>query len=578
MVILQKRDFTFDFDFGLARFAALSPRPPVRARAFARAAHSRPKVATRSRPTTIRSDPMELDAKICDRARLARDARFDGRFFIAVVTTGIYCRPICPAPSARRENVRYYRTGEEAAAAGFRPCLRCRPEAAPGTPAWKGSSATVSRALRLITEGTLNEKGIAGLSARLGVSARHLDRLFLRHLGASPKTVADTRRLHFAKQLISDTDLPMEQVARASGFQSVRRFNDSVRGVYGRTPSEIRRLKPVPLHASADEYVFRLPYRPPYDWESLLAFLGARAIPGVEEVAGGAYRRSFALEGRHGILEVRNEKKVGALEARIRFAEPLSLLPVVTRLRDLFDLAADTTPIEQRLRLDPLLRPLVQRHPGLRVPGAWDPFELAVRAILGQQVSVAGASTLAGRLATRFGTPISSLDAGGITTIFPTADDLAGASLDGMPRTRREAIRSLAREVADGRLTFSETDDDILEALGRLPGVGGWTAQYIAMRALRHPDAFPESDLVLLREAGGGAPLGVRALRERAERWRPWRAYAALHLWRGAADRRRDADEKRSSAGARPGARSELHRHAARKAAFGDPAVVPAAP
>ncbi|MGH9364620.1 MAG: AlkA N-terminal domain-containing protein [Thermoanaerobaculia bacterium] len=479
---------------------------------------------------------MELDARICDRARLARDARFDGLFFIGVLSTGIYCRPICPSPTAKRVNLRYFRSAEEAVTAGFRPCLRCRPESAPGTPAWKGTSATVSRALRLITEGALQDHTVAELSERLGVSARHLHRLFLVHLGASPIAVMRTWRLQFAKQLISDTDLPMFRVAQASGFRSVRRFNDSIRRLYGRTPSSLRRMRSFALRARQDEYIFRLSYRPPFDWESLVEFLAARAIPGVEEVVAGAYRRSFEHEGRHGILEVRHEKRAQALEVRIRLSESLSLLPIVTRLRGMFDLATDVSTITRYFRRDPLLGPLVQKYPALRVPGAWDAFELAVRAILGQQVTVAAASTLAGRLAQRLGEPLSVPDRGGLTVVFPRAEVLANARVEGVPRARAQAIRSVARAVTSGRITFRGTDEATVADLARVGGIGEWTAQYIAMRALRQPDAFPAGDLVLRRMVGQGSPLTAKALRERAEKWRPWRAYAAIYLWRAAAD------------------------------------------
>jgi AraC family transcriptional regulator of adaptative response / DNA-3-methyladenine glycosylase II len=369
------------------------------------------------------------------------------------------------------------------------------------------------------------------------VSSRHLHRLFLLHLGASPGAVAQTRRLHFAKQLITDTNLPMHRVAHASGFRSVRRFNDSIRRLYGRTPSEVRRLRPAALRARADEYVFRLPYRPPYDWESLLSFLARRAIPGVEEVVSGAYRRSFALESRHGIVEVRHDERVHALEARIRFGEPLSLLPIVTRLRAMFDLAADTSAIAQHFESDPLMRPLVEKYPGLRVPGAWDGFELAVRAILGQQISVAAASTVAGQLARQFGERLSVSDPGGLTHVFPTAGALADAVLAGLPRVRAQAIRALARAVVSGDLTLSGAEEDPLTGLARIRGIGHWTAQYIAMRALREPDAFPVNDLGLLRAAA----LTAAQLRELAERWRPWRAYAAVYLWRAAAERARNS-------------------------------------
>jgi AraC family transcriptional regulator, regulatory protein of adaptative response / DNA-3-methyladenine glycosylase II len=488
---------------------------------------------------------MKLDENVCDQARLARDARFDGRFFIGVLSTGIYCRPICPSPTSKRENVRFFDSAAAAVEAGFRPCLRCRPEVAPGTPAWSGTSTTVTRALRLIAEGALDKSGIEGLSARLGVSSRHLHRLFLLHLGASPGAVAQTRRLHFAKQLVSDTNLPMHRVAQASGFRSVRRFNDSIRRLYGHTPSELRRLRPSAGRARADEYVFRLPYRPPYDWESLLAFLARRAIPGVEEVASGVFRRCFALDRRHGIVEIRHDEKAHALEARIRFGEPLSLLPIVTRLRAMFDLAADTSAIGQHFRGDPLMGPLVDEYPGLRVPGAWDSFELAVRAILGQQVSVAAASTVAGQLARKFGERLSVSDPGGLTHVFPAPEALADAVLAGMPRSRARAIRDLARAVVSGDITLSGADEDPMTGLARIRGIGHWTAQYIAMRALREPDAFPVNDLGLLRAAGGDLPMTAAQLRDLAERWRPWRAYAAIYLWRAASERAQDSSLRR---------------------------------
>jgi AraC family transcriptional regulator, regulatory protein of adaptative response / DNA-3-methyladenine glycosylase II len=479
---------------------------------------------------------VELNSKICDRARLARDPRFDGHFFIAVLSTGIYCRPICPSPTAKRENVRYFRTAEEALAAGFRACLRCRPESAPGTPAWKGTGATVGRALRLIAEGVLREESVAGLSRRLGVGTRHLNRLFWMHLGASPIAVAKTWRLNSARRLISETDLPMSRVAMESGFRTIRRFNDSVRTRYGRSPSALRRLKAVPWKTPQNEYVLHLSYRPPYDWESILAFLAARAIPGVEEVVSGAYRRSFAREGSHGIVEVRQDSKTQGLEVRVRYPEPTVLLWIANRVRAMFDLAGEPATIVEHFRRDPLLRRLVQRYPGLRIPGAWDSFELAVRAILGQQVTVAAASTMAGQIARMLGQPLSLLDTGGLSLVFPTPKALAETNLTGMPQTRARAIRALARAWLTARPDAAEIDEAFLQSLAQIKGVGEWTVQYISLRALGQPDAFPVNDLVLLRAAGDGHPLTVSVLRERAERWRPWRAYAAIYLWRSAAE------------------------------------------
>ena len=391
-----------------------------------------------------------LEARVCDRARLARDARFDGRFFIGVVSTGIYCRAICPSPVARRQNVRYFRSAAEAVEAGFRPCLRCRPEAAPGTPA-------LERHLDYGEPGSAIDRrrgaagaGVAALAERLGVSARHLDRLFRVHLGASPIAVARAWRLHFAKQLISDTDLPMFRVAMASGFRSVRRFNDSIRELYGRTPSELRRLRPVALRARQDDYVFRLPYRPPYDWESLLAFFAGRAIPGVEEVVAGAYRRSFTLQGRHGVLEVRHEESANALEARIRFAEPVSLLPIVTRLRGMFDLAADPSVIAEHFRRDP----------------CWDAWSGSIPACESRARGTASSWPCARFSASRCRwPPLRRSPAGSRPELGEplSVPDRAAPSCFRRPRrSRREprrsaacrasAIRSLAQAVASGRV------------------------------------------------------------------------------------------------------------------------------
>ena len=483
--------------------------------------------------------PVQLDPRICDRARLARDPHFDGRFFIGITSTGIYCRPICPSPSAKRANVRYFPSAAAAAEAGFRPCLRCRPETAPGTPAWNGTSATVNRGLRLISEGALDEGKVDGLAARLGVSPRHLDRLFLQHLGASPVAVAQTRRLHFAKQLISDTGLPMAQVALASGFQSIRRFNDVFRRLYDHTPSELRNLnQSAAPGATQGEYVFRLGYRPPYDWRSLLAFLAGRATPGVEQVVDGIYHRSIVFNGKHGVLNVRQLPRTHALEVRIRFPEPAGLLQIVTRVRAMFDLSADPATIAGNFRHDPLVGPLLKRYPGLRVPGAWDGFELAVRAILGQQVTVRGATTLAGRLVQTHGELLQFADSGGLTYVFPTAQALAAARLRGLPAARVRTIQSLAQMVAAGELRFNDgvPDEGFLARFKSIAGIGDWTAQYVAMRGFNEPDAFPAGDLVLLRATGSGRALTPATLCKRAEDWRPWRAYAAMYLWRAAAD------------------------------------------
>ena len=344
---------------------------------------------------------MELDRAVCDRARRSRDARFDGRFFIGVTSTKIYCRPICPARSPKDENIRYYPTAAAAEAAGLRPCLRCRPEASPGTPAWFGTSSLVSRGLRLISEGALDGAGVDRLADRLGVTARHLRRLFLQHLGATPLQVALTRRAHFAKKLLDETALPFNQVATAAGFGSLRRFNSHIRRTYSRTPTALRRLAPLkgcPTllarqvgRCDAESYRFRLAYRPPYDWDALLAFLAARATPGVESAGDRSYRRTITVDGKHGSIAVVPSASGPALELDVRFPDPRSLLFIVERVRRMFDLGADPAAIADHLGADPLLREPLRRHPGIRTPGAWDGFELSVRAILGQQISVRGA-------------------------------------------------------------------------------------------------------------------------------------------------------------------------------------------
>src|SRR6267142_2276328 len=313
---------------------------------------------------------MELDHRVCDRARRSRDARFDGRFFIGVTSTRVYCRPICPARAPKDEHVRYFPSAAAAEAAGFRPCLRCRPEAAPGTPAWLGTSGLVSRALRLISEGALDDKGVERLADRLGVTARHLRRLFLQHLGATPLDVALTRRLHFAKKLVDETPLAFHQVAIASGFGSLRRFNAEIRRTYARTPTQLRRLARQRPTADSDSdcYRFRLAYRPPYDWDAMLAFLAARATPGVESVDGSRYRRAIAINGRGGSIEVSPLDTGAALGLEVRFPDPRLLLVIVERVRRMFDLGADPAVIAGHLRADSLLRRPLSRHPGIRVP------------------------------------------------------------------------------------------------------------------------------------------------------------------------------------------------------------------
>ena len=480
---------------------------------------------------------MNLDWQVCSRARLSRDPRFDGKFFIGVRSSGVYCRPICPARTAKEKNCRYFPSAAAAAEAGFRPCLRCRPECSPGTPAWVGTPSTVSRALRLIDECGLEDGGVEALAERLGVGSRHLRRLFLRHLGATPSAVAQTRRLHFAKKLIDETRLPMNQIALAAGFGSVRRFNAGIRKVYHRAPTQIRRLTRQVPSQPENEYLFRLRFRPPYHWDGMLKFLAARATPGVEAVEAGSYRRSISWNGRDGHFEVSMDEGHESLLARIQFGHPQSLIYIVERIRAMFDLNADWATITRTLRADPMLLDRIGAEPGLRVPGCWNGFELAVRAILGQQITVKGATALAGKLVQAFGRPFSSRN--DLHRLFPTPAVLADARLAriGLPGARAETIRALARAVCDGQISFEGIVDTeaFLAQFQKTPGIGKWTAQYVAMRALGEPDAFPSSDLVLLRATVCASP---RELERLAEGWRPWRAYAAMYLWKSAGLRR----------------------------------------
>jgi AraC family transcriptional regulator of adaptative response / DNA-3-methyladenine glycosylase II len=474
---------------------------------------------------------MELDRDACYRALRTRDARFDGRFFTAVRTTGIYCRPICPARTPKLENVTFYPSAAAAHAAGFRPCLRCRPECAPQL---TGTSRTVSRALALIEDGALDDGDAPALALRLGIGERQLRRLFDQHLGASPLAVAQTRRVHLAKQLLHETNMKMVDVAFAAGFGSVRRFNDTFQRLYGRPPSALRREAAATRAPSG--IALTLGYAAPYDWDALRAFFAARAIPGVEDVGDAGYRRTIELDGHTGTIAVAPIAGRHALRATIHFTE-LRLLPaIIARVRALFDLRGDVAAIAAQLAEDPALAPLVAARPGLRVPGAWDPFELAVRAILGQQITVAAARQLAAKLVAAYGEPLPGGVTGPLSRLFPRPERLAASDLSalGMPRARIASLRALADAAAKDPQLFERGGDldAKVERLRALPGIGEWTAHYVAMRALREPDAFPAADVGLLRamEAEGVRPTAA-ALLARAERWRPWRAYAAQHLW-----------------------------------------------
>jgi AraC family transcriptional regulator of adaptative response / DNA-3-methyladenine glycosylase II len=484
---------------------------------------------------------MELpDRETCYRALQSRDARFDGLLFVGVTSTGIYCRPVCPARTVKPEHCRFFGSAAAAQEAGFRPCLRCRPETAPDLASWRGTSNTVSRALALITDGALDrDASIEALAGRLGIGERHLRRLFVQHLGASPIAVAQTRRVLFAKQLIHETKMPMTEVALAAGFGSIRRFNEIFLKLFHRPPSALRQKASSNSASPEAGVTLRLRYRPPYDWDSMLGYLRARAIPGVEVVENGSYLRTLGMDGFSGSVKVTHLPERQSLCVTIRFPRVQSLPAIIGRVRRLFDLGADIETIDAHLSLDPFLAPLVAQRPGLRAPGGWDGFELAVRAILGQQITVTAARRLAGQIVASHGERVSSnfVSDPRLTHVFPEAARLAVAkSIEaGMPAARRSALKELAEAaVADPNLfrPFG-TIEEAIARLRKIRGVGEWTAQYIALRALRETDAFPATDIGLLRgaEVVDGTKSTAPNLLIRSESWRPWRAYAAQHLW-----------------------------------------------
>jgi AraC family transcriptional regulator, regulatory protein of adaptative response / DNA-3-methyladenine glycosylase II len=508
------------------------------------------------------------DFEQCYRAVRSKDARFDGWFVIAVSSTGIYCRPSCPAMTPKRANVRFLPSAAAAQRAGFRACKRCRPDAAPGSPAWDARADVVGRAMRLIRDGAVEREGVAGLAQRLGFSERHLNRQLVAELGAGPLALARAQRAQTARLLIETTTLPFTDVAFAAGFPSIRQFNETVREVFATTPTELRRAAAgrggngrrsdgaaaVP-QANGDAAVsappaltLRLRHRAPLDAAGLLVFLGTRAVPGVEAWAGDAddertYRRVLDLPHGPGIAALSPASSDDHVACTLRLTDMRDLAAAVQRCRRLLDLDADPVAVDEALGGDALLAPLVRRSPGRRVPGVVDGAELAVRAVLGQQISVAGARTLAGRLTAALGEPLPEAMADeALTHAFPTADALATADPDALPltRARTHALRTLCGALADGSLALHPGAERgaARERLLALPGIGPWTAEYVAMRALGDPDAFPATDLGVRRALERlGEPGDPRAAARRAERWRPWRAYAVQHLWASLAQR-----------------------------------------
>jgi AraC family transcriptional regulator, regulatory protein of adaptative response / DNA-3-methyladenine glycosylase II len=473
-----------------------------------------------------------MDDEHCYRAVQSRDPRFDGWFFGAVTTTGIYCRPSCPAVTPKRENMRFYPTAAAAQDAGFRACKRCRPDATPGSPEWSQRADLIGRAMRLISDGVVDRDGVTGLATRLGYSERHLHRQLVAEVGAGPLALARAQRARAARLLLETTDLPATQVAFAAGFASVRQFNDTVRDVFATTPTGLRaasRSRRAP--AAPGVICLRLPFRAPLDAAHVFAFLSARAVPGVEEGTIHSYRRTLGLPHGPAVLELTGDHvERGWIDCRLDLGDLRDLAAAVQRCRRLLDLDADPVAIAEQLGRDPILGPDVQSAPGLRVPGHVDGDELAVRAVIGQQVSVPAARTLAARLTAGYGTPLRS-EAGTLTHLFPTASQLADADPDNlpMPRSRKRTLLALARALEDGDLELDPgaDRDEATSALRSLPGVGPWTAGYIRMRALGDPDVFLDSDVgvrhALARRGADAAD---------STSWRPWRSYAVLHLWK----------------------------------------------
>src|SRR5262245_3474596 len=424
---------------------------------------------------------LSLDARALDRARLSRDSRFDGKFFIAVKTTGVYCRPICPSRTSNSRNVRYYPTAAAAAEAGFRPCLRCRPEAAPGTPAWMGTSAVVRRALRLIDEGVLDSGSVDELASKLGLGSRHLRRLFLQHVGASPISFAQTRRLHFAKRLLDETNLAITQIALASGFGSLRRFNTAFLETYGRAPRDLRKHSNEANDAD-EEVILKLAFRPPYDWPQVRDFLLVHHIPGIERIDEHGYARTLRTDDGFSIVNVKPLLKEDAFELRVSGAAPTSLFHISSAARRVFDISADPALTTFALRNDPLLGPCVEQRPGLRIPGAWDSFECAVGVILREERQDS-AHTLMAEVVERFGEKISR-HGSNLTDLFPTPSAIATGDFGGLGLSKStvNTLRKLAQAVVDCEIDFKAPSDSVIESLTKVPRIDRSMAEYVALR------------------------------------------------------------------------------------------------
>ncbi|MFG2575029.1 AlkA N-terminal domain-containing protein [Streptomyces sp. NPDC048481] len=480
---------------------------------------------------------MYTDRERCVRAVRSKDARFDGWFYTAVLTTGIYCRPSCPAVPPKPRNMVFQPSAAACQQAGFRACKRCRPDTSPGSPEWNQRADLVARAMRLIADGVVDREGVPGLAARLGYSSRQVERQLLAEVGAGPLALARAQRARTARLLVETTELPMADVAFAAGFSSVRTFNDTVREVFALTPTELRARVPhrtpeLPA-AGAGTLALRLPFRAPLNPDNLFGHLAATGVPGVEEWRGGAFRRTLRLPYGHGVVAL--TPRPDHIGCRLTLSDLRDLTVAISRCRRMLDLDADPVAVDDQLRTDPLLAPLVDKAPGRRVPRTVDEAEFAVRAVLGQQVSTAAARTHAARLVAAHGDPVDDPE-GGLTHLFPTPEALAAVDPGSlaMPRARRATFTGLVGRLADGTLQLGVESDwaKAREQLLALPGFGPWTVDVIAMRALGDPDAFLPTDLGIRRAARElGLPATPAALTARAAAWRPWRAYAVQYLW-----------------------------------------------
>ncbi|MGQ4429316.1 AlkA N-terminal domain-containing protein [Streptomyces sp. SAS_260] len=476
---------------------------------------------------------MHTDTERCVRAVQSKDARFDGWFFTAVLTTRIYCRPSCPVVPPKPENMTFYPSAAACQQAGFRACKRCRPDTSPGSPEWNQRADLVARAMRLIADGTVDREGVPGLAARLGYSTRQIERQLLAELGAGPLALARAQRAQTARVLIETTALPMAEIAFAAGFSSIRTFNDTVRDVFALSPTELRNRRPRTTVLTPGTLTLRLPFRAPLNPDNLFGHLAATAVPGVEEWRAGAYRRTLRLPYGHGIASL--TPKSDHIACRLTLSDLRDLPVAISRCRRMLDLDADPVAVDDQLRTDPVLAPLVDKAPGRRVPRTVDEAEFAVRAVLGQQVSTAAARTHAARLVTAHGEPVDDPE-GGLTHLFPSAESLAALDPESlaMPQSRRRTFTTLAAQLADGTLHLGVESDwaQTRAQLLALPGFGPWTVDAIAMRALGDPDAFLPTDLGVRRAAQElGLPSTPAALTARAAVWRPWRAYAVQYLW-----------------------------------------------